>query len=433
MLFVSLLVLASRAVAQTPFVPVLDEQGFVRATSGRALKLPADHASHPETRTEWWYLTGELHAAGGNGPDRAGDPRGADVAHAPSSPAAPSDAGGADFGFQATWFRRALIAELPADRSPLATRDVMLYHGALTDVAAGALSFHEQSCRAYPPWAHAAVGALDVALFDSTLRALDEATSPHVGEPASAAAPRIDPSVSADVAAAGPSGRTHLHCHVGDGELDAELELSACAPLLHGEEPGLSRKGDQPGQASWYYSLPRVPLHGTLHRPGRADLAVEGRAWFDHEFGSSQLAQTQVGWDWFSVALDDGSDLMLYRMRRDDGSADTTSSGTFRGAAAGAGTYLPRDAFSLAATGTWTSPRTGARYPAGWTIEVPAQGLVLRVTPAVADQELVTPGSTGVTYWEGLCRFSGTRAGRPVSGEGYVELVGYAARFTERL
>ncbi len=405
------LLLATRAVAQPvqqvapPFTPVLDADGFMRASPGRPLVLPADHGSHPETRTEWWYLTGVLHAAVEDG-----------------ETATNSADGDPQFGFQATWFRRALIAELPAGRSPLATRDVMLYHGALTDVAAGSLSFHEQSCRAYPPWAHAATGALDVALLDSslTLRAANGAPG----------------SVDADES----SGEAHLHCRVGDGELDVVIDLAACAPLLHGAEPGLSLKGALPGQASWYYSLPRLPLRGTLRRPGQPDLAVTGHAWFDHEFGSSQLSDGQVGWDWFSAALDDGSDLMLYRMRRADGSADESSAGTFREPRDGGAppqeprtTYLGSPDFTLESTGTWRSPSSGAVYPSGWTLRVPAEALMLTVTPMVLDQELRTPSSTGVTYWEGLCSFSGERAGHAVKGFGYVELVGYERSFTERL
>jgi predicted secreted hydrolase len=368
------------AAAQEPpqgFVPVLDADGFVRATAGRPLVLPADHGSHPETRTEWWYLTGAL-----------------------------TTEDGAELGFQATWFRRALVAEVPVGRSPLAVRDVLLYHGALTDLAAGRLSFHEQSCRAFEPWAHAATGALDVALLEHTLRA--------------------------DGAGAAP-GSVRLRCRAGEGVLDLELDFGAAVPLLHGEEPGLSIKGREPGQASFYYSLPRIACRGTLARPAPAGtVAVSGLAWFDHEFGSSQLSAEQVGWDWYSVALDDGTDLMLYRMRLADGTADATSAGTLR-TPDGVRTHLRRDDITLTPLGSWTSPRTGARYPSGWELSIPAHELVLRVQPALADQELSSTGSTGVNYWEGLCRYAGTRAGRAVSGKGYVELVGYDGRFRERL
>src|SRR5262249_10254667 len=151
-----------------------------------------------------------------------------------------------------------------------------------------------------------------------------------------------------------------------------------------------------------------------------------------HEFGSSQLSGGQVGWDWFSVALDDGSDLMLYRLRRAGDVTDGSSAGTFRDGDGRRRVLLAAD-FATERTREWTSPRTGVRYPAGWTLRVPDEDLVLTVEPLLPDQELLTPASTGVTYWEGPCRFTGTRAGRPVSGRGFVELVGYDRRFTERL
>jgi predicted secreted hydrolase len=300
----------------------------------------------------------------------------------------------------------------------------MLFHGALTDLGAGRLSFFERTCRAYPPWAHAATDTLDVMLLDATLLALPDTSGVSVAPGAATAS------------------LARLRCRAGDGVLDLQLDLASCAPLLHGVDPGLSLKGHEPGQASWYYSLPRIAVRGTLQRPadGAADvpddgavpLAVSGHAWFDHEFGSSQLSAGQAGWDWFSVALDDGTDLMLYRMRLAGGGADETSSGTLR-TPDGARTHLRRQDFVLTETAAWTSPATGTWYPGGWQIAVPAHGLELTVVPALADQELRTPGSTGVTYWEGLSRFSGTRAGQPVRGEGYVELVGYDRRFLERL
>ncbi len=357
----------------------IDERGFVRTGPGRPIVLPRDHGSHPDTRTEWWYLTGPLHAEDGS-----------------------------LFGFQATWFRRAVVARTAERSSPLATRDVMLFHGALTDVGAGRIRFTEQASRAYPPWARAAVDGLDVSLLGHRLVADDEDAS-----------------------------RATLDFHAGDAQLSLQLRLDATEPLLHGAEPGYSIKGHEPGQASWYYSLPRIAVHGVLRRPDQPAVAVTGNAWMDHEFGSSMLARDQVGWDWFSVPLDDGTELMLFHLRLDDGSVDSTSSGTLR-APDGTRRHLAREDFELQVTQRWTSPHTDVSYPAGWVLRLPDESLELRITPVVADQELRTPGSTAVTYWEGLCRFSGTRdAGtareRPVEGLGYVELVGYSgAAISER-
>lgn len=374
------LLLAGGAGAQDAggHTPLLDAEGFLRASSGRPVVLPADHGSHPDTRTEWWYLTGPL-----EGPD------------------------GERFGFQATWFRRALVREQPAGRSPLAVRDVLLFHGVLTEVATGRLHFTEQASRAYDPWAWAATDRLDVGVFANVLQ--DEA---------------------------GDGRRARLvmgDAHADDGPwtLELELDLTATAPLLHGSEPGLSIKGREEGQASWYYTLPAIAVTGRLLRDDRPPMPLTGRAWMDHEFGSSQLEAGQEGWDWFSVVLDDGSELMLYQMRRPGGVADVTSSGTLR-TADGRRRHLVRDDFSIEPEGRWTSPRTGFEYPSGWALRVPGEDLELRVTPALPDQELETPGTTGVTYWEGLCGFEGTRAGAPVRGEGYVELVGYGDPIADR-
>ncbi len=350
-----------------------DAEGFLQAGPGRPVVLPADHGSHPETRTEWWYLTGPL-----RGPD------------------------GERFGFQATWFRRAMTHALPDGRSPLAVRDVLLFHGVVVDVDAERSWFVEDASRAYGPWAHASPERMDVAVLGHTLR---------------------DPT--------GDGRSARLAMDAEGARLELELDLASVEPLLHGREPGLSVKGREPGQASWYYSLPGMTVRGTLHRDGEPPLEVTGSAWFDHEFGSSQLGVSQQGWDWFSTVLDDGTALMLYEMRLDDGTRDVTSSGTVR-LPDGTRRPLAADDFRIRVSEHWTSPRTGNRYPIAWTLEVPAEELVLDVRPRLADQELETPGTTGVTYWEGLCGFSGTRAGRPVRGEGYVELVGYGEAIANR-
>ncbi|MCB9897752.1 MAG: carotenoid 1,2-hydratase [Planctomycetes bacterium] len=352
--------------------PLVDADGFLRAGPGRPIVLPRDHGSHPATRTEWWYLTGPL-----------------------------TTDDGALFGFQATWFRRALVAEPPVSSSPLAVRDVLLFHGAVIDTSSGEQFVSEVAGRANPPWGAAAAERLDVRLFDDVL---------------------VD-----DI---GDGRAARLAFAAGDARVELQLDLASSPVLRHGEEPGLSIKGREPGQASWYYTLPRIEVHGTLARHGDAPVAVHGHAWLDHEFGSGQLGAEQVGWDWFSVALDDDTDLMLYQLRTHDGRADT-SSGTLH-EPGGTTRHLPAERFVIAATGTWTSDESGITYPSGWTLELPDDGLSLVVEPLVRAQELRMQAATGVTYWEGLCRFTGTRHGDPVTGLGYVELVGYGAPIADR-
>lgn len=358
-----------QAAAPVPAPGLLDAAGFLRAGPGRSLDLPADHGSHPETSTEWWYLTGPLTAEDGS-----------------------------RYGFQATWFRRALVRDALPRESPLGTRDVLMFHGALTDLGAGRFEHTEAASRAAPPWAVAATERLSVHVFEHQLE--------------------------------GDGERARLTFGVGGRRLELELDLAASPVLRHGEEPGLSLKGGAPGQASWYFSLPAIPVQGRLVGVDGRSLVVEGRAWMDHEFGGSALGADQVGWDWFSATLDDGTALMVYVLRHADGRVDPASSGTLM-SPDGVVRHLASDAFVVRATGAWTSPHSGVTYPAGWRLEVPAAGLALDVRPALADQELRTTW-TGVTYWEGLCRFGGTHGGRPVTGEGYVELVGHGASIADR-
>lgn len=194
--------------------------------------------------------------------------------------------------------------------------------------------------------------------------------------------------------------------------------------MIHGRG-GISQKAEGPGFASHYYSFTRLATRGRLTYRGR-NFKVRGSSWMDHEFSSRHLKSNQVGWDWFALQLDDGSDIMLFRLRRRDGGADPHSSGTWIDPQ-GQGHHLRRDDFRLQATATWQSPHSRARYPAAWKITLPQAGYELELTPTIADQELITTLSTRVTYWEGSVRIRGTKHGQPLSGRGYVELTGYAA------
>ncbi|MFQ5932866.1 MAG: lipocalin family protein, partial [Nitrospiraceae bacterium] len=194
-------------------------------------------------------------------------------------------------------------------------------------------------------------------------------------------------------------------------------------PLIHGTN-GVSRKGEAPEQASHYYSFSRMATTGTLS-VGRKEFAVRGTSWMDHEFGSGDLGDKLVGWDWFSIQLENGTEVMLYRLRRDDGTADPASSGTVS-FPDGRTEHLKASDVRVSVLDYWTSHGSGARYPSRWRIAVPAQKLHLIVTPQLADQELVTRRSTQVTYWEGAVLATGTFRDASVGGHGYVELTGYA-------
>jgi predicted secreted hydrolase len=206
------------------------------------------------------------------------------------------------------------------------------------------------------------------------------------------------------------------------GGVGLELWLDAGKPIVLEGDGGISRKGPELGNASYYYSLPRMPTRGVLTLDGER-IPVEGRSWMDREWGTSQLSRDQIGWDWFSLQLSDGNELMYYRLRDRSGQVDPFSHGTWI-QPDGASIPLTPGEVDLKELGSWTSPHSHLRYPSGWAIQVPHEGLSLTVTPWLEDQEL----NLSIRYWEGASRIDGTHQGRPVEGLGYVELTGYETR-----
>lgn len=333
------------------------QAGFARALAPRAFRFPADHGPHPEYKTEWWYFTGNLR-----------------------------DGAGRRFGYQLTFFRMALAPGEPPRPSRWATNQAFMAHFALTDVAGRRFYSAERFSRAALGLAGAGGSPLAVFLEDWSARETK-------GAPWSV---RL---VAAD----------------GSGALD--LELVAAKPVVLNGERGLSRKGPEPGNASYYYSIPRLTTGGTLSVGGER-FQVTGTSWLDREWSTSALSGDQAGWDWFALQLKDGRDLMYYQLRKKDGSADPYSAGTLV-AADGSAKPLTRDQVQLTPTGWWKSPHDGARYPSGWRLSVPGEGIDLEVVPRLADQELLT----SFRYWEGAVAVQG--GGGAEGGSGYLEMTGY--------
>jgi predicted secreted hydrolase len=338
-----------------------------RAAPGRPLSLPDDHASHPEYKLEWWYYTGNLDATDGR-----------------------------RFGFQLTFFRVGVDAA-PKNPSRWAVRDLFMTHLAVTDVSGRRLLFAERLNRGGPGWAGADA---------DRYRVWNEDWSATV----EGAVHRLKATGTSTDRFAVPFG------------IDLSLSETA-AVMLHGQG-GYSQKGSDPGNASHYYSLPRMRTTGSLIVDGRS-IAVTGTSWMDHEFGTSFLEAGQIGWDWFAVQLEDGRCLMLYRFRRSDGAADPRSTGTIL-EADGRVSRVDLAPVRFEPARTWSSPASGARYPVAWKLVLPDQQMELTVTAVLDDQELRTSGSTGVTYWEGAIDVAGTSAGRGVTGRGYLEMTGYS-------
>jgi predicted secreted hydrolase len=204
-----------------------------------------------------------------------------------------------------------------------------------------------------------------------------------------------------------------------EGEVALDLNVTAAKPVVLQGDLGLSPKGAEPGNASIYYSFTRMPARGVL-RLGAETLEVSGEAWMDREWSTSALGAGVEGWDWFAVQLDDGRELMVYRLRRGDGTTDPFSAGTL---VAADGTVRRLDAgdVSVETLAHWTSPRSAVRYPARWRLSVPSADLRVEIEPRLADQELIV----GTRYWEGAVAVAGSAASRRIAGQGYVELVGY--------
>jgi predicted secreted hydrolase len=350
--------------AQLTGLPVQAGAGsgpFTRALGPRALTFPLDHGPHNDFQTEWWYYTGNL-----------------------------EDQNGARYGFQLTFFRRAIAANVDkaAQSSDWAFDQVYLAHLALTQIDAGMFSTQERLERGAAGLAGATGSpAYSVWLHDW----------------------KVEQS---------GTGRYQLQAATNDFSLRLELQEKK-AVVLQGDR-GYSRKGADPGNASIYYSLTRLDTSGTLTLNGK-NVPVSGLSWMDHEFSTSALSKDQVGWDWFALQLDDGSEMMVYTLRDLNGKIDPYSRGIFVGTDGSTQSLGPAD-FEIQVEKTWKSPHSGTIYPAGWKVRVDNQDLSLQIEPAMADQEL----NVSFIYWEGAVNVSGTHAGRTVKGRGYTELTGYS-------
>ena len=347
---------------------VRTETGFRIPAANTEFEFPRDHGSHPEYRIEWWYITGHLR-----------------------------DDEARRFGFQATFFRYALNTNATAEGTAFGTNQMYMAHMALTDVE-GKRFLHEERLNREGWDASARTDDLDLKNGNWSLRRTEGETM---------------------VLSAGIQTEAQLR-----------LALEPAQPLVVFGKDGLSRKGADPSACSWYLTFPRLRVSGELEYNGRA-IAVTGEAWMDHEISSSQLGREQVGWDWLSVRLDDGSAMMVYILRDAEGQPDPHSTLAWVDAA-GRLHHMDPSQFSWSSNGDWTSPETGITYP----IDVRLQGtrpdgtpFDFEVRPLLRPQEL-DGRLGGIAYWEGACDVRDT-TGRV--GEGYMELTGYQDSLRDRL
>lgn len=337
---------------------------FSIATAPYAYAFPRDHGAHDSYRTEWWYFTGHLRAPSGR-----------------------------RFGYELTFFRIGLeprASQWSALQSRWYAYQLYPAHFAISNLGAHNFVYHETLARDALGQGFAAQNAMNVRANGWSL----------TGTPDS-------------------RPRMHLHAFAGRDRLDLDLR-SEKPPAIHGRG-GISRKGACASCASHYYSFTRLITSGTLIAGG-VRYAVDGTSWMDHEYGSDELEPDQTGWDWFAIQLRDGREIMLYRLRRRDGSDTPQSSGSLV-ERDGRVQYLPLRDFSIASTGSWHSPHTAATYPSGWRVGVRGVSGELQIVPFLDDQELADPG--GTTYWEGDADVRDA-SGASI-GEAYVELTGYAS------
>ncbi len=335
-----------------------------------AWSFPRDHGAHPPFKSEWWYFTGNVH-----------------------------DVQGRRFGYQLTLFRQGVQFKPAQPASHWSVRDFYFGHFTISDLAAGRFHVEERVSRGALGEAGAAAGRMDVRLGSWTVQQQGD---------------REDYRLSAHSA-----------------DLDLNLEEIPAKPLVLEGVAGLSRKDQGRGQASYYYSYPRLTTTGQL-RVGGGTYDVTGESWFDHEFSTSSLGPDEVGWDWFCIQLGNHEEMMLYVLRDKSGAISPASEGTWI-RADGTAQRIPPGAFTVKQTASWHSGASGATYPARWHILVPAHQADLTVSPAMADQELRLTKMGALDYWEGACDTRGTVAGQPVTGVGYTELTGYAGALHDGL
>ena len=350
-----------------------DPDGFLQVTEPREFAFPEDHGPHEGYRTEWWYYTGNL-----------------------------SSESGRRFGFQFTLFRNQFLPDEEYETengTGWSTNQLYLAHLAITDVETGRHIHEERFSRGAAGLAGAQADPFRIWLEDWMV-VLDEEYETELQQDS-------------------PDGKIPMHLVAATGESALDLKMSPSKPpVFHGDR-GFEPKGPASGDASYYLSFTRLVTTGTIEIDGEV-FQVEGLSWMDHEWSTSALAADQAGWDWFSLQLSDGYDLMFYHLRNEDGTISPFSTGTLVDPE-GVHFVLDPDDFDLEATGFWESPHTGATYPVSWQLQIPGEGLQLDINTLFENQEM----QVSFVYYEGAVSATGTRAGAQIEGRGYVEMTGY--------
>ncbi|BCX05531.1 MAG: carotenoid 1,2-hydratase [Candidatus Roseilinea sp.] len=339
---------------------------FVRALEPREFDFPRDHGPHDAYQTEWWYYTGNLF-----------------------------DASGRHFGYQLTFFRRALVP--PDEQAMLADREsafafdqVYFAHFAITDSTANEHVSFEKYSRGAAGLAGAQASPFRVFVEDW-----------------SATAARND----------GDAAQVRLVAAQDGYAID--LSLASTKPFVFHGDRGLSQKSPNPGNASYYYSMTRMATQGRVTTP-RGTFEVVGNSWLDREWSTSALDDDTEGWDWFSLQFEDRREIMFFKLRQKETGGITFAKGTYVDAD-GRTELIRQDEITITVLDRWTSPYSGATYPVRWQLAAPRYGLDIEIVARIPDQEM----RLTQRYWEGAVTFKGVSTNGPVAGVGYVEMTGY--------
>lgn len=327
------------------------------------LRFPRDLGSHPDFAIEWWYVTG--HVLSGNSPNQR------------------------QFGFQITFFR-SKVESTQTLQSAFAAKQLIFAHAAVTDVGGKKMLQDQRIARQGFEVAQASEKDTSIVLRDWSLQRNDG----------------------------------QYHAIATSDQFDFDFVLNQTQPMLLQGKQGVSRKGPDEKQVSFYYSLPQLNVTGTL-RLGPQRLAVQGTAWLDHEWSHELLHPQAVGWDWIGMNLFDGSALTAFRLRDATGNA-LWDGGSFRHPSmdAASGPYIfSRGEVQFQALRGWTSASTRARYPVEWLVRTPADFYTVKAV--IDNQELNSRSSSGTIYWEGLSELFDSNGN--LVGRGYLEMTGYAA------
>lgn len=327
---------------------------FERAIQPRRFRFPADMGPHNRFQTEWWYFTGNLDSPSGR-----------------------------EFGYQLTFFRRAIRGESATGQSKWRTNQLYMAHFAISDIGSDRFLSFERFSRGSAGLAGASGDPFHVWLENWDVSQTEAET-------------------------------WELNARTEHTALN--LTLNLLKPMILNGKDGFSQKGSGKGDASYYFSNTRLASNGTLRIAGE-EFVVSGDSWLDKEWSTSVLSREQVGWDWFSMQLNDRQEIMLFQIRESSGGISEYSSGSFIDPQ-GQKEHLKREAFTISVLDHWRSPVSGKRYPSAWQIRIPSKNLDLTITPMMSDQE----HRHSFSYWEGAVRVSG----EGVSGRGYVELTGYS-------